>query len=235
MALTTLRSQLAQQADPHKADHVARFFKTGPGEYAAGEQFMGITVPVLRTISKQFQALKLTDLQKLLNSRWHEERMMALLILIQQYRRGKTVRERKQCYDFYVANKTQVNNWDLVDVSAPHIVGDYLFDKKASVLTTWAKQSHLWSRRIAIVSTWHFVRRDRFEDTLQLATLLLDDTHDLMHKATGWMLREVGKRDVRVLENFLQQHYQYMPRTMLRYAIERLSKTRRLDYLQDRV
>jgi len=234
MTLTALRSHLSQQQDQQTADDLARFFKTGPGEYADGDKFLGIKVPVLRSISKQFKHLDVADLQLLIDSPFHEERMLALLILMHHYQRATTRRNRAQCYAFYVANKAQINNWDLVDVSAPHIVGHYLFDKNADVLKKWAKQDHLWTRRIAMVATFYFIRQSRFDDTLQLAEILLADSHDLIHKATGWMLREVGKRDVSVLETFLQQHYRHMPRTMLRYAIEKFPETKRQAYLRDK-
>lgn len=226
-----IQAELRALADPATASLLQRFFKTGAGQYAAGDQFLGIKVPVLRAQVKRQPAAGLDTLSTLLNSVWHEERLCALLLLIRRYRSG----DRQNCYDFYLAHTQRINNWDLVDVSAPHIVGDYLLTLPRDALYRLVESDTLWDRRIAIVATLQLIRARQFADTLALAERLLNDRHDLMHKAVGWMLREVGKRDLPALETFLQTHYRTMPRTMLRYAIERLPESRRQAYLNGKI
>jgi 3-methyladenine DNA glycosylase AlkD len=220
-------------ADPEKAQILQRFFKTGPGQYGEGDRFLGIKVPELRRVAKSHMALAPDKVVKLLMSAIHEERMTALLIWTYQFARADDG-GRREIFRLYLAHTARVNNWDLVDVSAPQIVGGFLMEKDKAPIYTLAGSKDLWERRIAMVATLAFIRRDRFDDTLAIAELLLKDQHDLIHKAAGWMLREVGKRDQAAMEQFLLIHYQMMPRTMLRYAIEKLSEKRRQDYLKGR-
>ena len=213
-----------------RAEGVARFFKTGPGEYGAGDRFLGIDLPTLRRLVREFAALPLGEVATALASPWHEERLVALLLLVRRYQRG-TSRDREAIYRLYMRRRTRVNNWDLVDLSAEHIVGAHLVNGSRTVLTALARSPRLWDRRIAIIATAHYIKRGEFGPTLQLARLLLGDEHDLIHKAVGWMLREVGKRDRAVEEAFLRRHAHRMPRTMLRYAIERFPERLRKRYL----
>lgn len=225
-----IQTHLRALADPDIAQISQRFFKTAPGQYGAGDVFLGIKVPTLRAQVKIFRGAPLKTIAALLKSKYHEERLFALLLLIDSYQRGDA--EMKQaCYDLYLAHTAYINNWDLVDTSAPHIVGDFLAQRPRQVLYEFVVSPSLWERRIAIIATFHFIRRNEFGDTLHLAERLLPDKHDLMHKAVGWMLREVGKRDLAAEETFLLQHYRAMPRTMLRYAIERFPEARRQAYL----
>ena len=219
------------QANPTRAKSSKRFFKTGKGEYAEGDIFIGITVPQSRVIAKTYHALPLPEIKKLLNSKIHEERAIALFILVDQFIRGDE-RLRAQIYRLYIASIKYINNWDLVDVSAPTIVGGFLMDKPKDVLTKLAQSKNLWHRRIAIIATQYFIRKNQYNETLRIAELLLTDTHDLIHKAVGWMLREVGNRSLETEEVFLKKYYKTMPRTMLRYAIEKFSEEKRLQYLK---
>ncbi len=215
---------------PQQAAILARFFKTGPGEYGEGDRFIGVKVPVIRKIARECKALPLPEVECLLHSDIHEERLLALVILVGQFEKGDDD-SRKRIYDLYLANTCVINNWDLVDLSAPQIVGGYLQNHSRKGLDGLAKSASLWERRIAILATFYFIRHGDFADTLRIAERLLDDRADLIHKAAGWMLREVGKRDVLVLEAFLEKHCRVMPRTMLRYAIERLPEKKRRSYL----
>jgi 3-methyladenine DNA glycosylase AlkD len=203
-----------------------RFFKTGPGEYGEGDVFLGLRAPQIRSLIRACDPLAEADVLALVRSAIHEERMLALCCLVRQFERGDE-KTRKHVYDLYLANTKWINNWDLVDTSAPHIVGAWLLERDRSVLRTLAKSDNLWERRIAVLATQAFIREGQFDDTLVIVRSLLGDDHDLMHKACGWMLREAGKRDVRALEGFLTQHAAVMPRTMLRYAIERLPERQR--------
>ena len=229
--LETLRSKLRSVADPEKAKVLLRFFKTGPGEYGEGDVFLGIQVPVLRKFARENRDLDEASLQVLLRSSVHEERMLSLLILIQKYVRG-TDEERKKIYDFYLANTSFINNWDLVDLSAEHVVGHFLMKGSRRPLYQLAKSKSLWERRIAILATFHFIKQHEFSDTLKIAAILLSDKEALIQKAVGWMLREVGKRDLDAEEQFLMKNYQRMPRTMLRYAIERFPEEKRKRFLK---
>jgi 3-methyladenine DNA glycosylase AlkD len=243
--LTKLQQELQQLADSKQKDILQRFFKTGKGEYGEGDVFLGIKVPIQRKVAKKYQTLPLTEIQKLLTSKIHEYRLTALLLLLQHY--SKADGHQKQAFfDFYLKNTKHINNWDLVFevqvfarknlnleyISAPKIVGDYLLDKPKEVLYQLAQSSNLWERRIAIIATMTFIRYNKFNDTLQLAEILLNDEQDLIHKAVGWMLREVGKQDQTIEESFLKKHYQKMPRTMLRYAIEKFDPEKRLFYMK---
>ncbi len=225
-----IRQKLNALASPEVAASSARFFKTGPGQYGEGDTFVGIRVPALRTLAREYRDLPLPEIEVLLRSPIHEERLLALLILVLSVGKCDAV-HRKVVYDFYLGNSRHVNNWDLVDTSAPAIVGGYLRDRFREPLVELAKSASLWERRIAIVATQHLIRLDQFDDTLALSRLLLSDKEDLIHKATGWMLREVGDRDEALLEAFLHEHAPAMPRTMLRYAIEKFEPDKRRIYL----
>lgn len=230
MNLPAIQSRLRSLASPDTARILQGFFKTGPGQYGEGDEFLGIKVPVIRAVAKEFPDVGLDTAVDLLHSCFHEERLLALLFLVRYFASG--THERQSAYQAYLANTAWINNWDLVDLSAPHVVGAYLADQARTPLYQLVRSHSLWERRIAMVATLNFIRRNDFDDTLLLAKHLLNDREDLMHKACGWMLREVGKRDQTRLEAFLDQHGPAMPRTMLRYAIERFPKTLRQAYLR---
>lgn len=230
MKATEATEKLHALASPEVAASSARFFKTGPGQYGEGDTFIGVRVPALRKLARECRALPLTEIEALLHSPVHEERLLALLILVLGVGKCDDA-HRKAVYDFYLGNTQHVNNWDLVDTSAPAIVGGYLRDMPRKPLVELAKSASLWERRIAIVATQHFIRLDQFDDTLAISRLLLSDKEDLIHKATGWMLREVGDRDEAALAAFLVEHGAVMPRTMLRYAIEHFPPEIRRGYL----
>lgn len=229
--LFNLKQELKNLANPKQAEVLQRFFKTGKGEYGEGDVFLGIRVPVQRKVAKQFKDLELLEIGELLNSEIHEERLVSLLILIEQYQKADE-KLKKKLYDFYLSNAKNINNWDLVDLSAPKIMGDYLLDKSRVILYKLAKSENLWEKRIAILSTFTFIRNNEYEDTLKIAEILLSDKHDLIHKAAGWMLREVGKKDQMVEEVFLKKFCKIMPRTMLRYSIERFDKGKKEFYMK---
>ncbi len=234
MSAATIKSQLKAMADPDQAVHLQRFFKTGPGEYGYGDRFLGIKIPPLRKLAGQYRDLRLNEVGRLLETKIHEQRMIALLILTYRFERADRD-DRRAIYRFYMDHTPWINNWDLVDLSAPNIVGAFLLDRSRADLYRLAKSQSLWERRIAMVSTLTFIRHHQFEDTLKIASILRNDDHDLIHKAVGWMLREAGKRDQAVLEQFLKPNYAHMPRTMLRYAIERFAEPLRQDYLKGRI
>jgi 3-methyladenine DNA glycosylase AlkD len=217
--------------DPDRARMSQRFFKTGPGEYGAGDVFVGLTVPQVRTIAKDGLALSLAEVVRLLRSPLHEARLLALFVLVRAYQRGDDV-SRESIYTLYLKNTRHINNWDLVDCSAEHIVGAHLWTRDRSVLGALAASDLLWERRIAILATFHFIKRGAFAETLRIAERVLGDPEDLIHKAAGWMLREVGKRDLAAEEAFLKKHCRAMPRTMLRYAIEKFPEDLRQRYLR---
>lgn len=228
--LRALKKELSRAANPAKAKTLRRFFKTGRGEYGEGDQFLGITVPELREIAKKYYEFSLSELEQLLYSKLHEVRLIALLILVEQFKRS-ALGKQKKIYTFYLKNARRVNNWDLVDVSAHRIVGAHLFVQDKKMLSALARSQNLWERRIAIVSTLFNIQQKEFATTLEIAELLLQDEHNLIHKAVGWMLREVGKRSLVAEEAFLKRYYKKMPRTMLRYAIERFPEKKRRRYL----
>ncbi len=211
-----------------------KYFKTGPGEYGEGDVFIGVRVPELRKLVKEYQGIPIKKVKKLLKSTIHEERLLALLILVRKYSTGN-VTEKEKIYEFYLGNTRFVNNWDLVDGSAQYIVGPFLMDKSKAPLYRLAKSKNLWERRIAIVSTFHFIKYNRFSETLKISEILLSDPEDLIHKAVGWMLREIGKRHMPTEDRFLKKHYNRMPRTMLRYAIEKFPEFKRQMYLKGEV
>ena len=232
MTAAFVLSELQSIGSSEKAVHLSRFFKTGPGQYGEGDRFLGVMVPYSRAIAKANKAMPLEEVQLLLESPWHEARLCALLILVYRFKERKiTEEEREQIYSFYIKNARRCNNWDLVDLSCRDIVGEYLVDKERSILYRLADSENLWEQRIAIVSTIAFIRNNDFEDTLKLTEKLMNHEHDLIHKACGWMLREMGKRDEAVLTNFLDTYSKQMPRTMLRYAIEKLTKEQRTHYM----
>lgn len=230
MRLAGLRQDLRAVADPQRARSLAWFFKTGKGQYGEGDKFIGITVPLQRTIARRYRDLPLRDIAQLLRSPIHEHRFTALEILVARYEKGAND-DRCRIFDFYLKNTRRINNWDLVDSSAPYLVGAHLANRPRDILYTLARSSNLWERRIAIVSTAAFIKLGQLEDTFAIAALLLSDTHDLIHKAVGWMLREAGKQSETALLRFVKQNYGAMPRTALRYAIERLPEPRRRQIL----
>ena len=225
---------LRSLGDPVHAEQAQRFFKTGKGEYAEGDVFLGIRVPVLRKQLKAHRLLPLESVCQLLLSRYHEVRLFALLLMVEAFKRGNQ-QERKNIYQAYLQHSASINNWDLVDSSAHHIVGAYLTDRDKRILHQLAQSPVLWERRIAMIACFHDIKRGEFTEALRIAGRLLGDEHDLMHKAVGWMLREIGKRDMAVERAFLDQHYSRMPRTMLRYAIEHFPESLRQRYLQGKV
>ncbi|MEE8571190.1 MAG: DNA alkylation repair protein [Candidatus Bathyarchaeia archaeon] len=232
--LDQIKRDLLRLSDPEKAKKLSGFFKTGKGQYGEGDIFLGIPVPEQRKVAKKYRDLPLSDVQELLSSKIHEHRLTALIILVSKYEKADDS-GKKEIFSFYLKNTENIDNWDLVDLSAPKIVGDYLFNKDTSILFKLAKSDNLWERRIAVLSTFTFIRNNDFEDALSISELLLHDEHDLIHKAVGWMLREIGKRDQETEERFLNKHCMQMPRTMLRYAIEKFDKNKRKFYLAQKL
>ncbi|RJR18745.1 MAG: DNA alkylation repair protein [Nitrospiraceae bacterium] len=226
-----IKAEMKHIANPEKAVVLSRFFKTGKGEYGEGDLFLGITVPEQRKIARKYSLLPLNKLQKLLSSKIHEHRLTALLILVIKY--GKADEDsREDIFNFYLSNMKHINNWDLVDLSADKILGTHLLKRDRGILFRMAKSRNIWERRIAIMTTFHFIKNNQFSETLAVAEILLNDSHDLIHKAVGWMLREIGKRDRETEERFLLKYYSIMPRTMLRYAIEKFDDNKRKFYLR---
>lgn len=234
MVVDELQKRLAALADPRVAEGSRRFFKTGPGEYGEGDRFRGIRVPVLRGLAKEYPAMNVSEAGRLLSSAFHEDRLLALLILVRLYSHGDEAL-REKVYRLYLKSTRFINNWDLVDSSAEHIVGAHLWDRTRAPLGRLAKSGDLWERRVAVMATFHFIKRGEFGETLDIARTLLSDREDLIHKAVGWMLREVGKRDLLAEEEFLKKHYRRMPRVMLRYAIERFPEEKRQPFLKGEV
>jgi len=231
MTITQLKKDLKSLANPKKAGTHQRFFKTGKGEYGEGDIFIGLSMPNLRNICKKYTDLSIKDLEELLQSKIHEHRMSALIILNKKFEKAD-IKDKEKIYKIYMRNYNYINNWDLVDISAPNIPGNWLLDKDKRILYNFAKSKHLWKKRIAILSTLTFIKNNNFIDTLKISRILLHDKHDLTHKAVGWMLRELGKKDQTVEERFLKKYYKIMPRTMLRYAIERFEEDKRQKYLK---
>jgi 3-methyladenine DNA glycosylase AlkD len=225
-----VEKRLKELARPAHAAVLQRFFKTGPGEYGAGDRFLGLKVPALRLLAREYESLPRRELTMLLRSPWHEARLLALLIMVRQFAAGGP-RERKALYRLYLRNTKHINNWDLVDLSAPQIVGAYLEDRDRTILRRLAESPSLWERRNASLRTLDYIRQGEFRDALGVARILIDDCHDLIHKAVRWMLREIGKRDRKVEEEFLARYAARMPRTALRYAIEHFPESRRRRYL----
>lgn len=234
MTAQKIQKYLRQFASKEKAKLLQGFFKTGPGQYGEGDKFLGVVVPNIRRTVKEFAGAPLPEIQKLLLSSFHEERLLALLLLVRKFEKGDDGM-RKRIYTHYLKNTKYINNWDLVDLSAPKIVGPWLDGGSRSLLYHLVRSRNLWERRIAILATFPYIRKGDFVDTLAISERLLDDDEDLMHKAVGWMLREVGKKDVAVLEGFLRKNYSRMPRTALRYAIERFPEAKRQKYLRNEI
>ncbi len=234
MNVKDIRAKLRKLGDKERAIVSQRFFKTGPGEYGEGDVFLGIKVPELRKLAKEYEDITMKQVKALLKSSIHEERLLALLILIRKYVKGDES-ARKRIYELYIKNTQFINNWDLVDVTAEHIVGAFLRDKDRSPLYRLSRSKNLWERRISIMASFHFIKHNEFSDTLKISKILLADREDLIHKAVGWMLREVGKRHMTTEERFLKDHYRKMPRTMLRYAIERFTESETDRYLKGEI
>jgi len=230
--LSQIKSDLRKLQNPQKTKILSRFFKTGKGEYGEGDIFLGITIPNQREISEKYQDLALKDLQKLLSSKIHEYRLTALIILVNKYKKAdSSLKER--IVKFYLKNTKHINNWDLVDLSSHYILGNHLLNKEKTIIYKLAKSKNIWEKRIAILTTFAFIRNNKFEETLKISEILLNDKHDLIQKAVGWMLREVGKKDEKAELKFLDKNYKKMPRTMLRYSIERLEEKKRKFYLEN--
>ena len=232
--ISKLRSKIKTLADKEVAETMQWFFKTGKGDYGEGDIFVGLKVPLQRKLAREFKDLSLAEIGELLNSSIHEERLISLIILIDKYQKTDE-KGKKLIFNFYLKQRKGINNWDLVDISAPKILGRYLLEKDKGILFKFAVSKNLWERRIAIISTQEFIKNNNFKTTLQIASILIKDEHDLIHKAVGWMLREIGKKDIALEEKFLRVHYKEMPRTMLRYAIEKFPETKRKKYLQGKI
>jgi len=231
-----IRDELSAAADEKKVENYERFFKTGPGEYGEGDRFLGVTVPSQRRIArKYYKEATLPDLGTLLESGTHEHRLTALFILVMKFEKARNEDEKKAAVDLYLQNLDRVNNWDLVDSSAPKLLGAWLFDRDRSILHELANFDNLWRQRVAVLATFYFIKQGDFTDTLRICERLLGHPHDLIHKAVGWMLREIGNRDRVMEETFLKKHCKKMPRTMLRYAIEKFEPEKRRRYLAGEV
>jgi len=231
MTAKEIQKELELLSIPEKRDFLPYFFKTGEGQYGEGDKFLGVMVPDTRKVAKKHKTVSFDEVKKLLNSEYHECRLCALLILVERFKKAKEP-ERKEIYDFYLSHTHRINNWDLVDLSSQYIVGEYLLDKDRSILYKLADSQLLWDQRIAILATFPFIRKGDFKDLLALSEKLLYHKHDLMHKAIGWLLREAGKKDKTVLTGFLDRYYKEMPRTMLRYSIEKLPPEERAHYMK---
>ena len=228
-----IKEELGRYVSIEKAVFLPKFFKTSPGSYGEGDKFIGITVPDQRKVVRKFyNDTSLEEIEELLQEPIHEYRSTALFFLVLKYEKAKTEVVKKAIVDLYLNNTSYINNWDLVDCSAEKILGAYLWDKEKDLLYEFANTDHLWKQRIAIITTFHFIKKQQFADTLSISKLLLKHKHDLIHKAVGWMLREIGKRDFEVEFNFLKEHYKEMPRTMLRYAIEKFEEDLRQRFLK---
>ncbi len=234
MSLEELKSDSSKLANPEKAKILQRFFKTGKGEYGEGDTFLGISVPESRKIAKRYSSLPFPKLSDLLKSKIHEERLISLLILIEKYKQANE-QEKGTLVNFYLKNTKRINNWDLVDLSAPKILGDFLRNKSKKILYTLANSNNLWERRISIISTYSFIKDFNFQDTLRISEILLKDKEDLIQKAVGWMLRELGKKDLTILESFLGKYYKQMGRITLRYSIEKFPEVKRKAYLNGKI
>jgi len=230
----SIQTTVRALADKEIAQHSQRFFKTGKGEYGEGDIFLGIRVPVIRKIAKQYKSMPIQEIVKLLQSKYHEERLLAVILMVNLSKKANE-KQQKELYTTYLSNTHKINNWDIIDSSAPDIVGKYLFDKNTKPLYTLANSNSLWEKRISILATFYFIKFNKYEDALKIAEIMLPEEHDLIHKATGWMLREIGNRDIETEEKFLKPHYKSMPRTMLRYAIEKFPETKRKKYLHGEI
>jgi len=231
--LDKIKSDLKKLANKEKIPLYQSFFKTNPGQYGEGDVFIGVSVPDTRKVAKKYQNVSLKIIKQLLTSKIHEERLCAFEILCFKYEKSSVEKEKRKIYNFCLKNRKGMNNWDLVDLTAPYIIGDFLSNKnkEREILYKLVKSNNLWDKRIAIISTVAFIKNNQFQDTIKISEILLNDSHDLIHKAVGWMLREVGKRDKKILLEFLNKHYKNMPRTMLRYSIEKFPEPERKKYL----
>ncbi len=229
--VSKIQDELKQISNKEIAEHSQRFFKTGKGQYGYGDIFLGIRVPVLRKLAKIYSQISIDDAAQLLTSKFHEQRLLSLLILVAIFKKAND-KDRKSIYTLYLENTKYINNWDLVDLSAEHIVGAWLYQADKKPIYKLAESEILWERRISIMSTFHYIKHNEFTDSLKISKILLHDKEDLIHKAVGWMLREIGKRDIVTEEKFLKKHYLKMPRTMLRYAIEKFPQSKRKRYLK---
>lgn len=235
MSLAEIKKEVALYTNEEKGKFFQKFFKTGKGQYAEGDLFLGISVPTIRSIAKKYvDKSSIKEAESLLNSKFHEERLLSLIILVYKFEKAEK-KEKEEIFNFYIKNTSKINNWDLVDVSAANIVGRHILDKDVSIIYSLAKSKNLWEKRIAIVSTYAFIKSGELEHTFKISETLMNDKHDLIHKAVGWMLREAGKKNQKALENFLKKHYKSMPRTALRYAIERFPQERRKQYLKGKI
>src|SRR3989344_2477275 len=232
--LKKIKEDLEKAANPEKVNIYQRFFKTGKGEYGEGDIFIGLTVPKQREIAKKYVSLDLNDVKDLLSNKVHEYRLTGFLILVYKFEKADE-KEKKNIVEFYLKNIKSANNWDLIDCVADKILGNYLIDKDKEILYELAKTDNLWKKRIAIISTFGFIKNNQFEDTVKISEILLKEKHDLIHKAVGWMLREVGKRDIKTEEVFLKKYYKTMPRTMLRYAIEKFDSKKKAFYMNRKI
>jgi 3-methyladenine DNA glycosylase AlkD len=229
--LTQLITELENIGDPDRRKNLQRYFKTGKGEYGEGDIFLGLTVGDQRKIARKYRHLSLEDVTELLQNKIHEHRLVALLILVDKFGRGDQSK-RKEIVELYLNNTKWINNWDLVDLSAHKILGEYYLDKPKNVLYELAESDNLWEKRISIISTFTFIRNESYKESLKIAEMLVNDDHDLIHKGVGWMLREIGKRDQAIEEEFLMKHHKTMPRTMLRYSIEKFEKEKKQFYMK---
>ncbi|EKD85754.1 MAG: DNA alkylation repair enzyme [uncultured bacterium] len=233
MTLVSLRKEIKNLTDKEKGAFLQRFFRTGPGEYGEGDIFVGLTVPQSRSLALKYRDLSFLEILELLKSKIHEERLIALLILV--YRFQKQPEDQRKIYEFYLKHTKYINNWDLVDLSSHKIIGEYLLDKPKDILFKLARSESLWEKRISLISTFAFIRDGKLDISLELADILVNDKHDLIQKALGWMLREIGKKDLAAEEKFLRKHYRQMGRTALRYAIEKFPEEKRLKYLHGEI
>ena len=234
--LNQIQKDFKKYSSPLKAKHSQRFFKTNKGQYGEGDIFLGLTTPELKEIVKKYyKEISLNDLLYFIQSKYHEYRMFGLQCLVYKYGKCKTDKERKEIYDIYIKNTKYINNWDLVDVTCPKIVGEHLRDKDRDILYEFANSDDLWKQRIAVISTFAFIRDNDFKDSLNICEILVNHNHDLIQKAVGWTLREIGKKDLKKEEQFLKKYYKNMPRTMLRYAIEKFEESKRQKYLRGEI
>jgi len=234
--IAKLKNELLQAAKPEKALLLAKYFQAFPGGYGENDVFIGISVPEQRSFARKYaRVLTLKETSLLLNEQFHEYRLTAIFMLVLKFQQSKQEEERKNILDVYIENIQKINNWDLVDSSAHHIIGAFLWDKPKDLLYEFAVSEHLWTKRIAIIATYFFIKKNEFTPTIDIAKILLNDSHDLIHKAVGWMLREIGNRDFQTAFDFLKIHYKNMPRTMLRYAIEKFEENLRQDFLKGNI
>lgn len=230
-----IQKDLKKMASKKVAKQSQYYFKTGKGEYGYGDIFLGIKMPELRQLAKKYIEINLGNVKKLIKSKYHEERLVGLIILVNKYTKADTGKDKEKIYQLYISHFKYINNWDLVDVTCPQIIGRHLAEGDRKILYVWAKSDHLWTKRIAVVTNWWFIRSGDLKDIFKIAKILIGDEHDLIHKAVGWMLREAGKKDLKLTENFLKEYYMRMPRTMLRYAIERFPEVKRQKYLKGKI